>query len=166
MKAGPASSEDPLSHARDAPVSFLMKVRPAKAKDAQRCAEISSIRSAEELRSLLGQSDVTWLVMENDAGIVVGIGIIHLWDWNKVAWVWDLTIEEKERGKGYGRNLLKGMIEAARQMGARVLMDFEFAKGSQLADLYLKSGFRICGTNDRWFASDKDSTAVFYGYDL
>ena len=167
MKAGPASSEGPmLNHARDAPVSFLMKVRPAKAEDAQRCAEISHIRSAEELGNLLGQSDVRWLVIENDAGVVVGTGIIHLWDWNKVAWVWDLTIEGKERGKGYGRNLLKGMIEAARQMGARVLMDFESAKGSALADLYLKSGFRICGTNDRWFASDKDSTAVFYGYDL
>ena len=167
MKAGPASSEDPmLNHARDAPVSFLMKVRPAKAEDAERCAEVSSIRSAEELRKLLDQSDVRWLVIESDAGIVVGIGIIHFWDWNRVAWVWDLTIEENERGKGYGRKLLKGMIEAARQMGARVLMDFEFAKGSQLADLYLKSGFRICGTNDRWFASDKDSTAVFYGYDL
>ena len=143
-----------------------MKVRPARAVDAQRCAEISAIRSPEELRSLLSQSDVRWLVIESDDGIVVGIGIIHLWAWNKVAWVWDLTVEEKERGKGYGRNLLKGMIEAARQMDARVLMDFEFPKGSALAELYLKNGFRICGVNDRWFACDKDSTAVYYGYDL
>lgn len=143
-----------------------MKIRPARAEDAQRCAEISPIRSPEELRSLLGQSDARWLVIEDDAGSVVGIGIIHLWPWNKVAWVWDLTIEEKERGKGYGRTLLKGMIETARQMRARVLMDFEPPKGSPLADLYLKNGFRICGTNDRWFACDKDSTAVFYGYDL
>jgi GNAT superfamily N-acetyltransferase len=167
MRSRSAKVEESISNqARDEQVSFLMKVRPARSADAQRCAEISSIRSAEELRKLLDQPDVRWLVIESDAGIVVGIGIIHFWVWNKVAWVWDLTIAEKERGKGYGRNLLKGMIEAARKMGARVLMDFEFAKGSQLADLYLKSGFRICGTNDRWFACDKDSTAVFYGYDL
>ena len=57
-------------------------------------------------------------------------------------------------------------IGVACGMGARVLMDYEFSRGSALADLYLKNGFRICGTNDRWFASDRDSTAVFYGYDL
>jgi len=28
------------------------------------------------------------------------------------------------------------------------------------------NGFRVCGTNDRWFPDQKDATAVFYGYDL
>lgn len=51
-------------------------------------------------------------------------------------------------------------------MGARVLMDFDSPKANALVSLYLRSGFRICGANDRWFAWDKDSTAVFYGYDL
>ena len=143
-----------------------MKVRPARPADARRCAEISPIRSAKELRQLLRQDHVKWLVIENDAGRVAGIGILHLWDWNKVAWVWDLTIEEKERNKGHGRALLKGMIQAARKMGARVLMDFGTSKPCELCELYVKSGFRICGANDRWFACDKDATAVFYGYDL
>jgi len=109
---------------------------------------------------------VQWLVIESDEGAVVGIAIIHFWPATGVAWVWDLTIEEKERGKGYGRTLVRGMISAAREMGARVLMDVEGPKRSGLADLYQKCGFRICGTNDRWFAGDKDATAVFYGYDL
>jgi hypothetical protein len=26
--------------------------------------------------------------------------------------------------------------------------------------------FRICGSNDRWFADQKNATAVFYGYGL
>jgi N-acetylglutamate synthase-like GNAT family acetyltransferase len=124
------------------------------------------MRSPSELKQLLGRSGVRWLVIENDAGKVVGIGIIHFWAWNKVAWVWDLTIHEKERNKGHGRTLLKGMLGAAREMGARVLMDVDSTKQSPLVDLYLKSGFRICGTNDRWLACNKDSTAVFYGYDL
>jgi GNAT superfamily N-acetyltransferase len=143
-----------------------MKIRIAKSEDAQRCSEISGIRTADELVSLLGRPDVRWLVIENKNMVVTGIGIIHLWSWNKVAWVWDLTIEEKERGKGYGTALLKGMIKEARQMGGRVLMDFEAAKAGALGELYAHNGFRICGINDRWFASNKDSTAVFYGYDL
>jgi GNAT superfamily N-acetyltransferase len=145
-----------------------MKVRPARAKDAERCAEISGLRSAKELRDLVGQADTQWLALEDDAGRVVGVGIIHLWAWNQVAWVWDLTTDQGERGKGYGRTLLKGMIRAARQMGARVLMDFgtHTPSACSLVDLYVRNGFRVCGTNDRWFANQRDATAVFYGYDL
>lgn len=143
-----------------------MRVRAARTEDAQRCSEISEIRSADELRRLSPRHDVRWLVIENRDGIIEGTALVHLWAWNQIAWVWDLTIDERERGQGYGMALLKGIIAAARQMGGRVLMDFEPSRPSTLARLYVHSGFRICGTNDRWFASDKDSTAVFYGYDL
>ena len=143
-----------------------MTVRAATAADAERCAAISRIRSAKELAGLASQADVRWLVIEDAEGTVVGLGIVHFWPWNRLAWVWDLTIDEKERGKGRGRALLKGMIQAAREMGARTLMDFEPSKGAALADLYNKNGFLICGTNDRWFDSSRDKTAVFYGYDL
>jgi hypothetical protein len=33
---------------------------------------------------------------------VVGLGIIHFWAWNKMAWIWDLWVDQSERGKGYG----------------------------------------------------------------
>jgi len=32
--------------------------------------------------------------------------------------------------------------------------------------LLVNNGFRVCGMNDRWFADQKNPTAVFYGYDL
>ena len=145
---------------------LTLKVRRATQKDASRCAEISPLRAAEQLTDLLGESDVKWLVVENDENIVVGIGIIQIWEWSKVAWVWDLTVDEEERGKGYGRTLLRGMIDAARQSGAKVLMDFGCTGQNPLTDLYLKAGFRICGIYDRWFPNEKDTTATFYGYDL
>ena len=56
-----------------------------------------------------------WLVLEDDDGTVVGLGILNYWDWNKMAWIWDLTVAEDQRGKGYGGTLLKGMIKAAKQ---------------------------------------------------
>jgi len=143
-----------------------MNIRIAKPEDAQRCSEISGIRTADELVSLLDRPDVRWLVIENEKKAVVGIGIVHLSAWNKVVWVWDLTIEEKEREKGYGTALLKGMIKEARQMGGLVLMDFDAPKAGAHAELYIHNGFRICGINDRWFAFTQKSTAVFYGYDL
>ena len=145
-----------------------MKVRPAKASDADRCAQISFVRPAEELKKLLKQADAEWLVLEDDSETVVGLGIINYWNWNKMAWIWDLTVAEKERGNGYGCALLKGMIQAARKAEFKVLMDFGTPnpRDCSLSQLLVYNGFRICGTNDRWFANHKNPTAVFYGYDL
>ena len=144
-----------------------MKVRPAKTSDAARCAEISPVRTADELRKLLGQEDTQWLVLE-DGGDVVGVGILHYWAWNQMAWIWDLTVDETQRGQGYGQALPKGMLGAAKKTGARVMMDFGTPNPNacSLMQLLVNNGFRICGTNDRWFADHKNATAVFYGYDL
>jgi N-acetylglutamate synthase-like GNAT family acetyltransferase len=145
-----------------------VKIRRAKASDAARCAKISCVRTAEELKKLLKQDDVEWLVIEDDSGSVVGLGIIHFWAWNKMAWIWDLWVEEAERGKGYGSAMLKGMLRAAKKGGARVMMEVGTPNPHDwsLTELLVNNGFRICGTNDRWFADQKNPTAVFYGYDL
>jgi len=145
-----------------------VKIRRAKKSDAARCAKISLVRTAEELKKLLKQNDAEWLVLEDDSGAVVGLGIIHFWAWNKMAWIWDLTVDEAEREKGYGTALLKGMLKAAKKAGARVMMDFGTPNPHtcSLVQLLINNGFRVCGTNDRWFADQKNATAVFYGYDL
>ena len=145
-----------------------MKVRQAKVGDAARCAIISPVRTEDELKKLLKQVDTQWLVIEDKDATVVGLGIINYWAWNKMAWIWDLTVDENERGKGYGSALLKGMLQAAKRAGARVMMDFGPPNplACSLCELLVHNGFRICGTNDRWFADQKNPTAVFYGYDL
>ena len=145
-----------------------MRIRPAEAGDAARCTEFSCVRTAEQLKALLGQDDTLWLVIEDDGGKVVGLGIIHFWAWNKMAWIWDLWVDQKERGKGFGTALLEGMLKAAKKGGARVLMDVgpPNPHADSLAMLLVNNGFRICGSNDRWFVDQKDATAVFYGHDL
>jgi len=96
----------------------------------------------------------------------MGIGVIHFWPWNRLAWVWDITVDVAERGKGYGRALLQGMVAAAHDMGARVLMDFDRPETNALVELYLRNGFRVCGMNDRWFDDPRHQTGIFYGHDL
>jgi GNAT superfamily N-acetyltransferase len=145
-----------------------VKIRRAKASDAARCTEFSCVRTAEELKKLLRQDDTQWLVIEDDSGTVVGLGIINFWAWNKVAWIWDLWVDKREREKGYGTALLKGMLKAAKKAGARVMMDFgtPTPRDCSLVQLLINNGFCVCGTNDRWFADQKNPTGVFYGYDL
>jgi hypothetical protein len=66
------------------------------------------------------------------------------------------------------RALLKGMLKAAKKAGARVMMDVGTPNphADSLTRLLVSNGFRICGSHDRWFADQKNATAVFYGYDL
>jgi GNAT superfamily N-acetyltransferase len=145
-----------------------MKIRQAKASDASSCARISPVHTADELKKLLKQDGTQWLVIEDDNGVVVGLGIINFWAWNKMAWIWDLWVEKAEREKGYGTALLKGMLKAARKGGARIMMHFgpPNPHDCSLCELLVFNGFRVCGTNDSWFADQKNATAVFYGYDL
>ncbi len=145
-----------------------MKIRQAKAHDAVRCAEFCCVHTAEELKGMLRKDDTQWLVIEDDNGNVVGLGIINFWNWNKMAWIWNLWVNSTVRGKGYGRALLKGMLKEAKKGGARVIMNFgpPNPHDCSLCELLVYNGFRVCGMNDRWFADQKDATAVFYGYDL
>ena len=108
------------------------------------------------------------MVIEDDNGVVVGLGIINFWAWNKMAWIWDLWVDKSERGKGYGSALLKGMLKTAKKGGARVMMDVGVPNPNtdSLSKLLVNNGFRVCGMNDRWLPGHKETTAVFYGYDL
>jgi hypothetical protein len=44
--------------------------------------------------------------------------------------------------------------------------DLPNSYADSLSKLLVNGGFRIRGSNDRWFADQKNATAVFYGYDL
>jgi len=79
-----------------------VKIRRAKASDAARCAEISCVRTAEELKKLLKQGDTQWLVIEDDNGVVVGLGIINFWAWNKMAWIYHQFLGLEQDGVDMG----------------------------------------------------------------
>ena len=108
-------------------------------------------------------------VIERDTGLLIGTVTFNHVDFHHLTAAISFVIGHPEaRGKGYGTALLRAMIKTAKQMGARVLMDFGTDKPAKcsLVQLQLRNGFRVCGMNDRWFANQKNSTAVFYGYDL
>lgn len=143
------------------------KARRATRDDAKRCSEFLPARSAEDLAGLIDQPDVEWIVLEDEAGWVVGTSIIHHWPWNKVVWLWELAVDPARRRRGYGTTLLEATVEAAREMGAVVLMDWASSTApGPFVHMMLRNGFRICGTNDRWLPAEKDTTAVFYARDL
>ncbi|HAZ63117.1 MAG TPA: hypothetical protein DCZ72_05845 [Armatimonadetes bacterium] len=144
----------------------MAKVRPARVEDAAWCAEITATgRNAEAFAQAIRGDLEAWVVLEDDAGQPIGVAGCQLWRWNRAAWVMDLSIRRDRRGHGQGRILLDALLDAARGLGALVLLDFE-PQGGQLIEFYLQNGFRICGFCDRYLPGTEDPSVVFLSCDL
>jgi ribosomal protein S18 acetylase RimI-like enzyme len=59
------------------------------------------------------------------------------------AWVYDISIDEEQRGKGYGRALLNGLEQAAYEHGCSSICLNVFAGNDLARGLYERAGFHL-----------------------
>jgi ribosomal protein S18 acetylase RimI-like enzyme len=59
------------------------------------------------------------------------------------AWIYDIAIDEEQRGKGYGRALLNGLEQAAHEHGCSSIGLNVFAGNDIARRLYERAGFRL-----------------------
>jgi ribosomal protein S18 acetylase RimI-like enzyme len=59
------------------------------------------------------------------------------------AWIYDISIDEEQRGKGYGRALLNGLEQAAHEHGCSSIALNVFAGNDIAQRLYERAGFRL-----------------------
>lgn len=57
------------------------------------------------------------------------------------AWIYDIAIDEEHRGQGYGRALLNGLEQVAREHGHEVIGLNVFAGNDHARQLYERAGF-------------------------
>ncbi len=62
------------------------------------------------------------------------------------AWIYDIAIDEEQRGKGYGRALLTGLERAAHEHGCTSIGLNVFAGNDVARRLYERAGFRLTST--------------------
>lgn len=58
------------------------------------------------------------------------------------AWIHDISIDEEQRGKGYGRALLNGLEQVAREHGHESIALSVFAGNDYARQLYERAGFK------------------------
>ncbi len=58
------------------------------------------------------------------------------------AWIYDLAIDDEQRGKGYGRALLNGLEQVAREHGLGSIALNVFAGNDYARRLYERAGFK------------------------
>ena len=139
-----------------------MEIRAFEGNDLKRCQEIA--RSVIDFTHVLDLR-ASHIVVAEEEGNVVGFGYIHIWQWNKVAWIGDLVVEDSHRGRGIGTKLIQYLAKLAKSDGCITLMD-DPPPNHPVIGFYLKLGFRFCGYNDSYFHNPKNRMAVFMCFDI
>lgn len=142
-----------------------MIIRPYKKTDIKRCREIAN--TDFNYNNYIGLSDYHFFVVENDKSLVVGYGVIQIWQWNRSAWIVDINIDPLQRNQGHGRALVQKLAEVAKNSGSVVLIDY-LPTNFESTFFYFKLGFKICGYNSRLFFDDvpEKRMAIIMGLDL
>ncbi|MBN1225252.1 MAG: GNAT family N-acetyltransferase [Candidatus Aminicenantes bacterium] len=140
-------------------------IRPYKKKDLKRCREIA--HTEFNFDDYLSLPNYHFVVVANDEGLVAGYGVIHIWEWNRSAWIVDINVDPPLRNRKYGRALVNGLAEIAKSNGCTVLIDY-FPTDYEFAFFYFKLGFKMCGYNSRLFYDEdpEKRMGIIMGLDL
>lgn len=131
--------------------------RPYDRADRDACQRLAGL-STDHAHALDDNADaIEVAVLDGD---VIGFAHIQVWAWNHVAWVGDILIKEQLRNRGIGSELLQRIEERARKLACKVIMDAP-PMTHPAVNYYVKRGYRICGFNDRYYADNDVSTAIF-----
>jgi ribosomal protein S18 acetylase RimI-like enzyme len=148
----------------------MVKVREAKIEDLPAIIaliERNNESLSEDLAALFRvenpNEEYKLFVAEEDDKIV-GFLRVHFYKWNRSAYVINLLVDVGYRRRGIGNLLLKTTEEFAKKKKARILMFDTTVDNIPALNLYLKSGFRICGYNDKLYESGK--TAIYLAKEL
>lgn len=83
---------------------------------------------------------MTWTGLRDDAGNLVGIGALSKWESGNLA-AQSIAIAESERGKGYGKQLVTGMVATAQHLGYDKLCLGVYFYNESAKKLYRSVGF-------------------------
>lgn len=120
--------------------------------------------SAETMAAELASPHGQYLVDEHD-GVVVGYGGVRALKSSPDADIQTIALMAEHRGTGRGRALLRALLAAARDRGAREVFLEVRADNPTAAGLYLAEGFEEIGRRPRYYQPD-DVDAIVMRRDL
>ncbi len=148
----------------------MPKIRVAEPADLPKIIELIK-RNREPLNEDLGaifnvenpNEKCRFFVAEEDDKIVA-FARVHVYRWNKSAYVINLLVDAGYRRRGIGSLLLKTLEGFARENGARVIMFDTAIDNIPALNMYFKNGFKICGYNEKLY--DDAKTALYLAKEL
>jgi ribosomal protein S18 acetylase RimI-like enzyme len=110
-------------------------------------------RSAKEFAHLLTDGvhskDQHLYMLEDEAtGKKVGMIWVAAVNWGKpIAFIYDIVVDEDQRGKGYGKQAMLALEDVVRGLGLDEIGLHVFGHNTIARDLYLKVGYEITDIN-------------------
>lgn len=148
----------------------MPKIRIAEQADLPKIIELIK-RNKEPLNedleavfNLKNPNEKCRFFVAEENGVIVGFARMHIYSWNKSAYVINLLVDAGHRRRGIGSLLLKTMEEFARENSARVIMFDTAIDNIPALNLYFKNGFKICGYNEKLY--DNAKTALYLAKEL
>lgn len=109
----------------------------------------SSEAMAAELESPHGR-----YLVDDEEGVVVGYGGVRALRGSADADIQTIAFDAEYRGAGRGRALLRALLDAARERGAREVFLEVRADNPSAEGLYLSEGFEEIGRRPRYYQPD------------
>lgn len=145
----------------------FMKLRKAKTADVKIIYSLNKKYFGEKGRNWLKliTSDNSEIFVLEDKNKIIGWSGIIIKRWNNTARIIDIFIHPSKRKKGLGIRLIQYIKQYAQKKKVRSLIA-EAPSLNSVLSLYLKSGFRICGYNDRYYNNKGKEMAIFLSFDF
>lgn len=145
----------------------FMKLRKAKTADVKIIDSLNKKYFGEKGRNWLGliKSDNSEIFVLEDKNKIIGWTGIIVYGWNNTARIIDIFIHPSKRKKGLSIRLIQYVKHYMRKKKVRSLIA-EAPSLNPVLSLYLKSGFRICGYNDRYYDNKGKEMAIFLSFDF
>ena len=148
----------------------MSKIRVAEPADLPKIIELIKRNKGpldEDLEAIFNfesQNEKCRFFVAEENGEIVGFGRVHIYKWNRSAYVINLLVDAGYRRRGIGSLLLKTMEDFAMENGARVIMFDTAIDNIPVLNLYFKNGFKICGYNEKLY--DNAKTALYLAKEL
>lgn len=120
--------------------------------------------SAESMAAELASPHGRYLVDEHD-GVIIGYGGVRALQGSADADIQTIALDADHRGTGRGRALLRALLDAAAERGAREVFLEVRADNPAAEGLYLSEGFEEIGRRPHYYQPD-DVDAVVMRVDL
>jgi ribosomal protein S18 acetylase RimI-like enzyme len=134
--------------------AFMAATLPDYAADRARAEELpleeEQAAASEQIAGLLPQGLQTpnhyfWRVVTEEGAAVGSLWVFHNAAQRR-AFIYDIVIDEAQRGKGYGEATMRAMEEALRPMGVTHIALNVFGFNTTARALYDKLGYQVAAT--------------------
>ena len=122
------------------------------------------------IHNRLRQSDsLEEVVIDHETGQIVGVLDVATEDWRRVAWIWNIMLDQSVRRMGIGRQLIERTISWAKTNKLRAVMLETQTNNVPACKFYAQMGFQLVGINDAFYTNrdyQRQEIALFWSYPL